>query len=373
VHRRAKTLIAAALLLTAAACGSSSKPSSSGNGSKAPTIAVTITPDGCRPATITADAGPATFEIQNDGADGITEAELTRDGHIVGEKENLTPGLTGSFTVTLQPGDYEMECPGGKSAKVTVTGPATTTAAAGSATTEAVQSYKTYVSEQATLLVEETKEFAEAVENGDVAKAKSEFAETRAPYERIEPVAESLGDLDPAVDAREGDVPDAEWGGFHRIEKQLWSAGNTTGMTPVARELVADVETLRDEVPSLQLEPAQIANGAVELLNEVSKSKITGEEDRYSHTDLSDFDANVEGARQAFGALRPLVAAKDKALSGELDARFDAVTKALEAYESHDVFVSYTTLTKDDTRMLASKVDALADSLAKIAPLVVGP
>ena len=61
----------------------------------------------------------------------------------------------------------------------------------------------------------------------------------------------------------------------------------------------------------IELEPAQIANGAVELLNEVASSKITGEEDRYSHTDLWDFEANLDGAKQAFDAVRPMVAAKD--------------------------------------------------------------
>ncbi len=369
MRRTVPGLFVAVLVFSMAACGSSSKSSTA---SGTTTIAVTITSDGCEPATITADAGPATFEIKNDGADGITEAELKRDGHIVGERENLTPGLSGSFTVTLQPGEYEMVCPGGKPAKVTVTGaPTTTGAATGTTAAQAVQTYKNYVVEQTNLLVTETQEFAQAVERGDVAKAKGEFASARAPYERIEPVAESFGDLDPEIDAREGDVPDAQWGGFHRIEKQLWTAGNTAGMTPVAQKLVKDVQTLRDKIPSLSLEPAQIANGAVELLNEVSKSKITGEEDRYSHTDLSDFEANVEGAQKAFDALRPLIAAKDAGLPNELDTRFDGVEKSLRVYERNGEFVSYTTLTQDDTRKLATTVDALADSLAKVAPLVV--
>ena len=44
------------------------------------------------------------------------------------------------------------------------------------------------------------------------------------------------------------------------------------------------------------LQPAQVANGSVDLLGEVAKSKVTGEEERYSHTDLGDFEANVDGA-----------------------------------------------------------------------------
>ncbi len=57
---------------------------------------------------------------------------------------------------------------------------------------------------------------------------------------------------------------------------------------------MADVNTLSSGVQDIQLQPAQLANGAVELMNEVSNSKITGEEDRYSHTDLSDFEGQPE-------------------------------------------------------------------------------
>ena len=83
--------------------------------------------------------------------------------------------------------------------------------------------------------------------------------------------------------------------------------GNTTGMAPVADALLVSVKRLRSLVGTVKLEPSQIANGAVELLNEVAGSKITGEEDRYSHTDLWDFEANVEGAQEAFTSVKPIV------------------------------------------------------------------
>ena len=81
---------------------------------------------------------------------------------------------------------------------------------------------------------------------------------------------------------------------------------------------------------TLAFQPAQLANGAVELLNEVAGSKITGEEDRYSHTDLADFEANVAGAQKAFELLRPaLIERKDGALVKTLNARFADVQKGL--------------------------------------------
>src|SRR5262249_46523248 len=155
------------------------------------------------------------------------------------------------------------------------------------------------------------------------------------------------------IDARENDVPRSEWGGFHRIEKALWEEGTANGMAPVARQLLADVEELQEKVKKIDLQAVQIANGANELLGEVSASKITGEEERYSHIDLVDFEANVEGAEAASDALEPLLSAKNPKLAEEIEADFDKVYADLKPYRRGDGFVSYTDLTAADTRKLA--------------------
>jgi iron uptake system component EfeO len=192
------------------------------------------------------------------------------------------------------------------------------------------------------------------------------------PYERIEPVAESFGDLDPRIDARENDVPASEFGGFHRIEKALWEEGTAKGMAPVAKQLLADVEELRQKVKNVDLQAVQIANGANELLAEVSASKITGEEERYSHIDLADFEANVEGSQVAFEAVEPLLSKKGPKLAKEIEAGFEDVYASLKPYRRGDGFVSYTELTKADTRKLAQEIDALAEELSQAPAQIVG-
>jgi iron uptake system component EfeO len=364
-----------ALVVGLAACGSSSKTSATNADVRK--VPFTLTEAGCDPAHLEIPAGAATFDVKNDGADAVTEMEIQKDGRILGEVENLTPGLSGSFSITLQPGTYETVCPNGSSAAkgdLVVTGDvaSTTTAPAGGATATAVAEYRKYVEAQAALLVPTTTTFVNAVKSGDVALAKKLYPDARTHYETIEPIAESFGDLDPEIDARENDVPANEFKGFHRIEKQLWVAGNTTGMSPVADELLVNVKQLRSLIPTIKLEPAQIANGAVELMNEVASSKITGEEDRYSHTDLWDFDANDDGSIAAFKAVRPLVAAKDAALADTIDRQFASTDEALDAYKTPDGgFKLYPELTKAQTKALAAQVEALADSLAQAPPLIV--
>jgi iron uptake system EfeUOB component EfeO/EfeM len=192
------------------------------------------------------------------------------------------------------------------------------------------------------------------------------------PYERIEPVAESFGSLDPAIDARAGDVPRAKWTGFHPIEQALWVRGTTKGEERNAAKLVTDVERLQSKAKTIKLEPAQVANGAVELLGEVSKSKITGEEERYSHLDLVDFEANVDGARAAFDSVAPILRERDAGLAAAIPKRFDAVERGLARYRRGGGFVTYTKLTKADTRALSQAIDALAEPLSQVAAKVAG-
>lgn len=237
---------------------------------------------------------------------------------------------------------------------------------------EAADEYEKYVEEQVHLLEDRTKGFTDAVISGEVEEAKRLFGPTREPWERIEPVAASLGDYDPNIDAREGDVPDDEWRGFHRIEKALWEQNTTEGQDEYARQLMDDVSNLHEEVEGLELEPVDLVTGSVELLNEVSAGKITGEEDRYSHTDLYDINANVEGSEVAFEELKPEVAGEDISLANEVVEGFDGVYEELEQYRRGDGWVSYEKLNEADRRALSQKVDALAEPLSRVGQVLEG-
>jgi iron uptake system component EfeO len=331
-----------------------------------------LTDAGCDPPQATAPAGPVVFEVTNDGAAGVTELEVLDGDTIVGERENLSGGLSGSFTVTLDAGTYTVYCPGGDPddrVTLTVTGQSEAGQSRGSA--GAVERYRHYIESQAALLIKKTEPFVRAVRGGNVEEAKRLYPAARLPYERVEPVAESFGDLDPVIDARAGDVPAAKWSGFHPIEKALWVDGATQGMRPIATRLLDDLKLLQRKVKTIDLEPAQIANGANELLGEVSASKITGEEERYSHTDLWDFEANVEGSKAAFDAVKPLLEQRNPELAREIEQRFSAVDAALAPYERGDGFVLYGELNEQDKLKLAQSIDALAEPLSQVSAIVV--
>ncbi len=356
-------VVVAGILL--AACGSEDDAPAG-----ATKVDVKLTDAGCDPATLKIDAGPTTFVVTNAGTSRVSEFEILDGGKIIGERENIAPGLSNDFTLTLQPGSYTTACPGGKTA---ATGQLTVGGEAVAATSDknlqaAVAGYQSYVKTQATELRTRVKAFAAAVKGGDVTKAKSLFASARAPYETIEPVAESFGDLDPEIDARVNDVAKGDkWTGFHRIEQALWVRDTTKGMSAIADKLVADVASLHAKVQKETYQPEQLANGATELLGEVSKSKITGEEDRYSHTDLSDFEANVVGAETAFGLLAPALRTRDAKLATNVAARFDAVQKELARIKQGGEYPSYDTVGTEQRRVFSQLVDALAEPLSEVA------
>ena len=328
-----------------------------------------INDDGC-PAKLTIKAGPTNFKVTNTGSGDVSEFEIMSGDRILGEIENVAPGLNKEFSLTLKAGTYTTYCPGGSDdkGKLVVTGSSAKLSAAGKA---AVAQYREYLEGQTAELVTATKAFTDAVDSGDLEQAKSLYAPSRIAYERIEPVAETFGDLDPKIDAREGDVPKKDWGGYHYIEKKLWVDGTTDGLSEYTEELNENVETLQNLVKDVELQPGAIANGAVELLNEVSASKITGEEERYSRTDLVDFEANVQGAQAAFDAVKPILETKDPELAAEIGAKFAAATAALAPYKSGTTFVAYTALTDADTKALAQVIDTLAEPLSQVGKQVV--
>ena len=368
---------AAALGAVGALAGCASTSSSANDG----TIAVSSTNDACQLAVAEAPAGTISFKVTNNG-DQVTEFYLLGDDglRVISEAENIGPGLSRELVAQATEGKYFASCkPGmtGDGIKV----PFTVTAASGAPTanaataellTQATDQYQAYVRKQSAELLEDTKKFAAAYAAGDMATARALYAPTRMHWERIEPVAESFGDLDPKLDLREADLePGQVWTGWHRAEKDLWPPKGYSKLTAkqrqkLADQLVADTTELNTRVQTLQLTPSQLGNGAKELLDEVATGKVTGEEEYWSHTDLWDFQANVEGARIAYQDLRPVIEQKDPALAAKLDAQFAALQTELDQYKRGDGFVLYTDLTPTQVKALAASVDALGESLSKL-------
>ena len=362
-----------------AASGAASQAAASAPAGETPrnadgSISVAVNDHACEPMQITVPSGQTVFQIKNDSTRKL-EWEILKGVMVVDERENIAPSLSDKMTVTLLPGEYEMTCglltnPRGK-LMVTDSGfKNTTDEAALEKLAQPLGDYKKYVQGEAKELVSKTEAFVAAVKAGDIDKAKSLFASTRVHYERIEPIAELFNELDPAIDAREDDFKDgpkdANFTGFHRIEHALWVEKDVKGVQTVADKLLEDVKKLQTEIDELNFPPTKVVGGAAALIEEVAGSKITGEEDRYSHTDLSDFQANVDGAQKIVDLFRTPIAEKNKALLDKVDANIKQVNEILAKYKTADGFADYGKLTKADRNALQVPINALAEDLSQL-------
>ncbi|MGH3642986.1 MAG: iron uptake system protein EfeO [Mycobacterium sp.] len=397
--------LAAAAALTVSACGSSTDAAKSSASSTATsaangvnTVSVTLAndggKDGCSLDNKSVPAGPVTFKVTNSSAPGITEMELLKDQRIVGEKENLAPGLDPvSFTVTLDGGQYKVYCPGAGTEylDLDVTGQA---AAAPTGTVPTILSqgtkdYSAYVVDQVNQLDTAVKALDAAVQSGNVDAAKAAYAKARPFYERAESsvegfvlpgfaVDDNAGNLDYLVDMRESTPVDEKvgWKGFHAVERDLYQGNAITPATKaLSTELVGNVGKLVTVVAPLQFKPEDLANGAADLIEEVQNTKITGEEEGFSHIDLVDFAGNVEGAQQAYASLRPGLQKIDPALVTTLDQQFQTVLTTLDGYRDASAPGGYRVWTAQlrgtDAPKLTAVIQPLHESLATVAQKVV--
>lgn len=396
--------LATTLTVGLTACGAPASPPSSGAtaaGGNAPVsngaaqVAITLANTGGDTCTLdhaTAAAGPVTFTVTNASSTAITEVELQSDLKIIGEKENLAPGLpASSFTVTLTGGTYTVYCPGAnpETQKFTVTGEAAAAPTGSSAQVLAsgTKEYAAWVTTQAEGLQTAVRTLKTAVDSGDVAAAKTAYVRARPFYEKIESdvegfilpghaVDDNAGNLDYLIDMRASSLDEkVGWSGFHAVERSLYKDGSITAQTKkYAAELATNVGKLVTLVKTLEYKPEDLANGAASLLEEVQANKITGEEEEFSHIDLVDFASNVEGAKQAFASLQPGLQKIDADLTTQVATQFSRVDSALAKYKDDSApggYISWTTANRTQyAKGLSQAVLALQQPLQRIAEKV---
>ncbi|MEU1370420.1 iron uptake system protein EfeO [Streptomyces sp. NPDC005803] len=365
---------AATVAALTAVTGCAEKSDGKGEGA----VQVVAKDDSCDVSETKLPAGHVELAVQNKGSKVTEVYVLFPDDRIVAERENIGPGTKATITAEIKAGSYEIACkPGMKGhgirQKIEVSGGKV--AKRSPEMDQAVAAYRTYVQAQADETLPKVKVFTDAVAAGDVEAAKKAYADSRIGWERTEPVAESFGDIDPKVDVREDGLEDGQkWTGWHRLEKALWQDKKLgTEEKALAPTLYKDLLDWQKRVGTAEITPTSMANGAKELLDEVATGKVTGEEERYSHTDLVDFKANVEGAEKSYALLKPIAAKNDAALTTTLDKRFAALNTLLDKYrtdKSSYVFTSYEKVGKADRKELSDAVNALAEPLSRLAAAV---
>ncbi|AZD86375.1 Ferrous iron transport periplasmic protein EfeO, peptidase-M75 domain [Pseudomonas chlororaphis subsp. aureofaciens] len=342
-------------------------------------ITVTIHPHSCEPNALSVPAGPASFRIVN-RSDRAVEWEILDGVLVVEERENIAPGLSQVINARLQPGDYAITCgllsnPRG-TLHVTPTAESDAQAKARPSMVAFIgplSEFRVYLSSQGTALIKDVSALEQAIQAGDLAQSQALYLPARAAYQRLAPAAQRLGELDNRINARadyfEKREQDPGFVGFHRLEYALFQQRDLSGLAPIAQRLLSDVTTLKQQLLAQSLPPEQLVSLVARAQRSIAEVRASsGEEERYSHSDLNGFAANLETTRKVVDLLRPLLAKPAAPLLAQIDSALGALDSQYGALRSAEGYASYDSVGADQRKRIADQAKVLADALDGIDP-----
>ncbi len=342
-------------------------------------IVVNIHPHSCEPNALTVPAGRASFRIVN-RSERAVEWEILDGVLVVEERENIAPGLSQVINANLQPGDYAITCGLLSNPRGTlhVTPTAASDAAAKAkpsmvAFVGPLSEFRVYLAVQGSALIKAATALNQAIASGDLAQAQALYLPARAAYQRLAPAAQRLAELDNQINARadyfEKREQDPAFVGFHRLEYALFQQRKLDDVAPIAQRLLADVTVLKQQLLAQSLPPEQLVSIVVRNLNSLADVRAgSGEEERYSHSDLNGFAANAQTARKVVDLLRPMLSKSAAELLPKIDQALDDFDSQLNAFKSADGYVSYDAVTAAQRQQITAKAKALATALNGIDP-----
>ncbi|WP_433786630.1 iron uptake system protein EfeO [Pseudomonas frederiksbergensis] len=342
-------------------------------------VLVTLHPHSCEPNALTVPAGRTSFRIVN-RSDRAVEWEILDGVLVVEERENIAPGLSQVINANLLPGDYAITCGLLSNPRGTLhVSPTAASDAAAKARPSMVafigplSEFRVYLSSQSIALIKAVAALEQAIEAGDLSQAQALYVPARAAYQRLAPAAQRLAELDNAINARadyfDKREQDPGFVGFHHLEYALFQQRNLDGLTPVAQRLSIDVANLKQQLLAQSLPPEQLVSMLVRNLNSLAEVRASsGEEERYSHTDLNGFAANLDAARKVVDLLRPLLSKSAAELLAKIDSTVTAFDAELNGFKVKDGYASYDTVSAEQRKRIADKAKVLADALDGIDP-----
>ncbi|WP_287814717.1 iron uptake system protein EfeO [Pseudomonas sp.] len=341
-------------------------------------IVVNIHPHSCEPNALTIPAGHASFRIVNKSERAV-EWEILDGVLVVEERENITPGMSQVINANLAPGDYAITCGLLSNPRGTLTVTPTAESEANAKARPAMvafigplSEYRVYLSLQGSALVRGVDALNQAIAAGDLAAARAAYVPARSAYQSLAAAAQRYSELDNAINARadyyEKREQDPGFGGFHRLEYGLFQQSSLDGLAPVAQKLATDVAALKTQLLAQNLPPEQLVSIVARNIRSLAEVRTNGEEERYSHADLSGFAANLAGARKVVDLLRPLLAKSAADLLPKIDAALNDLGTQLDSLRDGDAYRAYDKVGPDQRKQIADKAKALADALDGIDP-----
>ncbi len=337
-------------------------------------VTVTLEGDRCQPNDLTVPAGRASFRIVNH-TERAVEWEILDGVMVVEERENIAPGLSQTLTARLRPGEYAITCgllsnPRGKLVVTPAAGGAAPERPALVAFVGPLAEYQVYLAGQSRDFVRAATALDEAIRAGDLEKARALYAQTRAPYLHLAPVAGRLGDLANAIDPQaaylEKREDDPGFTGLHRIEYGLFAKNSLDGLAPVSARLVSDAEALRTRLRTVKLMPGDMMDGASRVLDALADSTVAGAMNLYARTDLSDIDATLSGVARIVTLLKPVAGEAAPQGFADVETGLSALQADLADFKGQDGYPPFDMVPEDRRSELGADARSLGEAIDRL-------
>jgi len=329
----------------------------------------------CNPAHISVPAGRVTFEIQN-ASSRVLEWEILDGVLVVEERENIAPGFQSRLTAQLKPGTYQITCG-------LLSNPRGTLTVTPSAQSEAerkkppvrsfvgpLSEFKVYLVLQSGALEHQVRQLHDAIEKGDLSKARDDYNAARLSFRHIEAFASRFADLqsaiDPVADYLEKREADPAFTGFHRIEFGLFAKDSVDGLDPTAAKLLSNVTALKTRLRELKLAPENLLQGMERQSRLLADGRIAKGESRYALNDLVELQAALEGLEKGTGLFTSLADGAAPDVSKSVRQNIESIRTTLDGLKGADGYPAFDHVDASARDRLANGFGALADSIAKL-------
>ncbi|TNC26196.1 iron permease [Amycolatopsis alkalitolerans] len=316
--------------------------------SPASTQQVTITASACAPDFHSLAAGRQEFTVVNkSGRSGEIYLVRATDDGVIGELEGLGPGTRRTMPANLPAGQYAWRCemsgaPEQRSAAVAVaatggggTAPPVVLPVSEQDLAGPLKQYQAYVAPQLATLAGQVDTLRGALAAGNLDAAKADWLPAQLTWERVGAAYGSFGDLADAIDGQPDGFPDGvqdkDFTGLRRLEYGLWHGQGAAELTPIADKLARDVASLRQQLPTVTADPADLPVRAHEILEDASRDKLSGMSDQGAGTGYQETLADVDGTRVVLDELAPLIEQRRPGLVATAKAQLSTLEQALEA------------------------------------------
>ncbi len=232
----------------------------------------------------------------------------------------------------------------------------------------AIQEYLSFVNKELSEMVVQLEKLNQSVQKGQLAQAKAAYIQAHQHYETVRPVIVLFGNTDRTINPRADYFLDKEkdyrFVGFHLVEYLLFAKQDLKAALPASDELLLKGKDLQKRVLTETIEIPKLVQASADFMEMILETKLSGQENIYSLSDLSDMAANAKGSQAIIEVISPFIESKTLDQIKENDQKINKIVQSYQLAKGQ--YAPYSQLKQQDKMALYSLLTQQAELLATL-------